>query len=82
MLIGVNHLHCFTVKFPGPCVLVKLHINLGTCCDNLCLVHIELELVSLAIVTDNLESTLEAAGRVGENICVISNTYCSNAVGS
>ena len=82
MFISVNHLHCFTVKFPGPCILVKLHINLGTCCDNLCLVYFELELISLAIMTNNLESSLETAGRVCEDICVISQTYCSDAVGS
>ena len=70
VFILVNNCNSLTVKGPGFCVLVELYIMLGASYDNFCLVCVELQLVALAVVTNNLKSTLETAGRVCKNVGV------------
>ena len=82
MFIVLNNLHPLPIQNPWPGVLVEGHVQLGTCHDNLGLVGIELQLVAVGIVRNDVEGSLEATDRVGEQVGVIRDTDSSGADGA
>ena len=76
MFIVLNNLHPLPIQNPWPGVLVEGHVQLGTC-------HcIEPQLVAAGIVEDDVEGSLEATDRVGEQVGVIRDTDSSGADGA
>ena len=82
MLIVLNNFHPLPIQNPWPGVSVEGHVQLRACHHNLRLVSIEPQLGVVSIVADDVEGSLEATDRVGEQVGVIRDTNCSGTDGA
>ena len=82
MLIVLNNLDPVSIQDPWPGVSIEGHVQLGTCHYNLRLVCVEPQLVAAGIVGDDVEGSLEATDRVGEQVGVIRDTNSSATDGA
>ena len=77
MFIAVYYPNSFSILSPWFGLLVEVHVMFRASDNNLSFVSIELQLVSVGIVGDDVQGTLQATGAVGEQVGIISDTDSS-----